>query len=75
MTEAEKGLSLLASGALLPDSNMLITPDTTNQLNDLFTQFFADPSISAEDAQAKTFDRYHRKRGLIPASHASPFRN
>jgi glucose/mannose transport system substrate-binding protein len=52
----QKGLSLLASGALLPDSNMLITPDTTNQLNDLFTQFFADPSISAADAQAKFVD-------------------
>lgn len=52
----QKGLGLLASGALLPDSNMLITPDTTNQLNDLFTQFFADPSISAADAQAKFVD-------------------
>lgn len=52
----QKGLSLLASGALLPDSNMLITPDTTNQINDLFTQFFADTSISAADAQAKFVD-------------------
>ena len=49
----QKGLGLLADGALLPDTNMLITPDTTNQINDLFTQFFADPSMSAADAQAK----------------------
>jgi len=49
----QKGLGLLADGALLPDTNMLITPDTTNQINDLFTQFFADPNMSAADAQAK----------------------
>lgn len=48
----QKGLELLASGALLPDINMLITPDTNDQLKTLFTEFFADPSISAEDAQA-----------------------
>ena len=49
-----KGLDLLAKGGLLPDTNMLITPDTNSQLNDLFGQFFTDPSISAAEAQ-KTF--------------------
>lgn len=48
-----KGLELLAAGALLPDTNMLLTPDTTNQINTLFTEFFADASISPEDAQAQ----------------------
>ena len=48
-----KGLALLADGKLLPDTNQLLTPDTANQLNTLFTEFFADPSISAEDAQAR----------------------
>ncbi|MEP1929896.1 MAG: carbohydrate ABC transporter substrate-binding protein, partial [Roseibium sp.] len=48
----KKGLALLADGALLPDVNMLITPDTNDQVSTLFTEFFADPSISAEDAQA-----------------------
>ena len=48
----QKGLALLADGALLPDTNMLLTSDTTNQINTLFTEFFADASISAADAQA-----------------------
>ncbi len=52
----QKGLSLLADGALLPDTNMLITPDTTQQINTLFTEFFADSSISAADAQAQFVD-------------------
>jgi glucose/mannose transport system substrate-binding protein len=49
----QKGLALLADGALLPDPTMLITPDTVNQINTLFTEFFADSSISAADAQAE----------------------
>ena len=49
----QKGLALLAEGNLLPVTNQLLTPDTTNQINTLFTEFFADPSITAEDAQAQ----------------------
>ncbi|MCO6384816.1 ABC transporter substrate-binding protein [Oceanicola sp. 502str15] len=49
----KKGLQLLADGKTMPDVNMLNTEDTNNQLNDLFVQFFQDPSISAEDAQAR----------------------
>ncbi len=49
----QKGLALLAEGKLLPDTNQLLTPDTTNQINTLFTEFFADSSITAEDAQAQ----------------------
>ena len=49
----QKGLGLLAAGALVPDTNLLITPDTNNQINTLFTEFFADTSISAADAQAQ----------------------
>ena len=49
----QKGLALLADGALLPDVNMLATPDTVNQVNTLFVEFFADTSISAEDAQTQ----------------------
>lgn len=52
----QKGLKLLADGALLPDATMLLTPDTVNQINDLFTQFFADTSISADDAQKRFVD-------------------
>lgn len=49
----QKGLALLADGALLPDTNMMITQDTTSQINDLFAEFFADPNMSAADAQAR----------------------
>lgn len=49
----KKGLEILGSGAIMPDVNMLNTEDTNNQLNDLFVQFFQDPSISAEDAQTR----------------------
>ncbi|CUH44925.1 ABC transporter substrate-binding protein [Ruegeria atlantica] len=46
-----KGLDLLKAGALLPDVNQLITPDTNDQLKTLFTEFFADASMTPEDAQ------------------------
>ena len=46
-----KGLALLADGMLLPAATQLLTPDTANQINTLFTEFFADPSITAEAAQ------------------------
>ncbi|WP_428925068.1 ABC transporter substrate-binding protein [Marinibacterium sp. SX1] len=49
----KKGLEILASGNTLPDVNMLNTEDTNNQLNDLFVEFFNDPSITAEDAQER----------------------
>ena len=49
----QKGLKLLGEGKLLPDTNQLLTPDTTSQINDLFAEFFADPSITPEDAQAR----------------------
>lgn len=52
----QQGLALLKDGALLPDVNMLATPDTVNQINTLFTEFFADTSISAADAQAQFVD-------------------
>jgi len=49
----QKGLALLADGALLPDTNQLVTPDTAEQISTLFVEFFADPSITVEDAQAR----------------------
>jgi glucose/mannose transport system substrate-binding protein len=47
----KKGLALLADGKILPDTVQLITPDTGNQISTLFTEFFADPSMTPEDAQ------------------------
>lgn len=49
----QKGLELLAEGALLPDTNQLVTPDTKEQLDTLFVEFFADASMSVEDAQVE----------------------
>jgi glucose/mannose transport system substrate-binding protein len=49
----KKGLAILAGGHTLPDANMLQTQDTNTQMNDLFVQFFADPSMTPEAAQAK----------------------
>ena len=52
----QKGLKLLAEGGLLPDTNMLITQDTSQQINTLFAEFFADPSMTGADAQARFVD-------------------
>ena len=49
----KKGLAILADGNLVPDTNQLNTPDTNSQINDLFTEFFADASITPEDAQKR----------------------
>ncbi|EPX85489.1 carbohydrate ABC transporter substrate-binding protein, CUT1 family [Rubellimicrobium thermophilum DSM 16684] len=47
-----KGLEILAQGNTIPDGNMLLTPDTTQQLNDLISEFWAT-DMSAADAQAR----------------------
>lgn len=49
----QQGLALLAEGAILPDTAQLITPDTAEQISTLFIEFFADSSITVEDAQAQ----------------------
>ena len=49
----KKGLEVLKSGNVLPSTNELITEDTNTQLNDLFTEFFSNPSTTPEDAQAR----------------------
>ncbi|WP_172292167.1 ABC transporter substrate-binding protein [Pseudoruegeria sp. HB172150] len=52
----KKGLEILAAGNTLPSTTILNTEDTNNQLNDLFVEFFNDPSITPEDAQARFVD-------------------
>jgi glucose/mannose transport system substrate-binding protein len=49
----QKGLEILATGAILPDGNQTLSADTTSQLEDLMVEFWNDPSITAEDAQAQ----------------------
>lgn len=52
----KKGLDILATGDALPDINQLISSDTRTQIEELFVEFFADPSITVEDAQARFAD-------------------
>ena len=49
----KKGLAILAAGNTIKSTDTMLTPDTTTQTNTLFTEFFADPSITAEAAQAR----------------------
>lgn len=48
----KKGLEILASGAILPDGTMALSPDTTQQINDLMTEFWTT-DMSAADGQAR----------------------
>jgi glucose/mannose transport system substrate-binding protein len=47
-----QGLEILASGNVLPSGTMLLSPDTTTQLNDLLTEFWSS-DMTAADAQAR----------------------
>ncbi len=50
----KKGLAILdGSDAVFPNDVQMIDRDSINQINDLFTEFFANPDMSAADAQAK----------------------
>jgi glucose/mannose transport system substrate-binding protein len=49
----KKGLEILATGAILPDGNQTLSPDTQGQIEDLMTQFWSSDDISAEDAQKR----------------------
>ena len=48
-----KGLEILATDNTVPDTGMLINPDTNSQIEDLFSEFFNDPSITVEDTQSR----------------------
>lgn len=49
----KKGLAILATGAILPDGNQTLSPDTQGQIEDLMTEFWASDTITAEDAQKR----------------------
>ncbi len=48
----KKGLEILKAGNVIQSTDELISPDTTTQLNDLVTAFFADDTITPEKLQA-----------------------
>ncbi|WP_296589174.1 ABC transporter substrate-binding protein [Roseibium sp.] len=47
-----KGLDILAKGNIIPGTDQLMSADSNQQVNDLFVEFFNNPSMTAEDAQA-----------------------
>jgi glucose/mannose transport system substrate-binding protein len=50
----KKGLEILDKGTkVFPNDVQMIDRDAINQINDLFTAFFATPEMTAADAQAK----------------------
>jgi glucose/mannose transport system substrate-binding protein len=49
----KKGLAILAAGNTIKSTDSMLSPDTTTQTNQLFTEFFSDTSITPEDAQAR----------------------
>jgi glucose/mannose transport system substrate-binding protein len=49
----KKGLEILAAGKTMQWTDELISPDTTQQMNDLMSEFFSTPSLTAEAAQAR----------------------
>ncbi len=52
----QKGLDLLAEGALAPALTTLLSPDTVTQLNDLVTEFWSMPAMTAADLQLQFAD-------------------
>jgi glucose/mannose transport system substrate-binding protein len=53
----KKGLEVLDKGTkVFPNDVQMIDRDSINQINDLFTAFFATPDMTAADAQAKFAD-------------------
>ena len=50
----KKGLEILDhSSAVFPNDVQMIDRDSINQINDLFTEFMANPAVTAADAQEK----------------------
>ena len=49
----KKGLEILASGNIMPAGTVLLTPDTSQQIDDLMTEFWSSDAMSAADAQAR----------------------
>jgi len=47
----QKGLDLLAAGNILPSGNVLLTPDTATQINDLMTEFWSSDSMTVAEVQ------------------------
>ncbi len=52
----KKGLDILAKGNVIQGTDQLLSADSQKQKEDLFSEFFANPSITPEDAQKRFAD-------------------
>ena len=49
----KKGLDILAKGNVIEGTDQLLSADSQKQKEDLFSEFFANPSMTVEDAQKR----------------------
>ena len=49
----KKGLEILAKGNVIEGTDQLLSPDSQKQKEDLFSEFFANPSMTPEAAQKR----------------------
>ncbi len=49
----KKGLDILAKGNIIESTDQLVSADTQKQIEDLFSEFFANESVTPEDAQKR----------------------
>lgn len=49
----KKGLAILDKGNVIPSTNQMLSQDSQKQLEDLFSEFFANASLTPEDAQKR----------------------
>jgi glucose/mannose transport system substrate-binding protein len=49
----KKGIEILQSGATFPSGSQMLDRDSLNQIRDLQNNFFADPNVTIEEAQAQ----------------------
>lgn len=52
----KKGLDILAKGNVLISTDQMLSADSQKQMEDLFSEFFATPSMTPEDAQKRFTD-------------------
>ncbi len=52
----KKGLAILEAGGTVTSVNQLVSPDTNTQIETLFSEFFADTSMTPEMAQERFAD-------------------
>ncbi|MGF0538275.1 ABC transporter substrate-binding protein [Agrobacterium sp. ES01] len=52
----KKGLDILAQGNVVKSTNQMMSADSQKQIEDLFSEFFANESMTPEDAQKRFAD-------------------